>query len=85
MVHWTDRDTVVLTSSPNVVVAWSRLPAFSWMAVISKARTLHVGWLYPPTIRRWQHTRSGLVHLNRVQRASVATLRPKDKQSFSII
>ncbi len=75
MVQWADRDIAVLIASPNLVVAWSRLPAFSWMAVISKAQSLHVGWLYPPTIRRWR-TRSGIVHLNRVQRAFMATLKP---------
>lgn len=75
MVQWTARDTEALLSSQNLVVAWSRLPAFSWMAVISKAQSLHVGWLYPPTIRRWR-TRSGIVHLNRVQLAFMATLKP---------
>ena len=75
LVQWTARDTEALLSSPNLVVAWSRLPAFSWMAVISQARVLHVGWLYPPTIRRGR-TRSGIVHLNRVQRAWVATAKP---------
>ena len=82
MVHGTERDTVVLTSSANVVVAWSRLPAFSWMAVISQARALHVGWLYPPTIRRWRSARAGALHLNRVQRAFVATLKPQHSPRF---
>ena len=47
MVHWTDRDTGVLTSSSNVAVAWSRLPAFSWRTIIVHAHALHVRWRHP--------------------------------------
>lgn len=82
MVHWTDRDTGVLTSSPNVAVAWSRLPAFSWRTIIVRAHALHVRWRHPPTIRRWHPSLTGALHLNRVQRAFVATMKPQHSPRF---